>query len=201
MAAGTYQFGYRATDNHSAQSDEDFVMATVRPVAATSSEVDLVIEGHSMAQYPNDYTECQQPFVDKANTTFAVNSFPNQITSVRNVVHSSDRLLGGATGMVAQYDGQVKGTSVAIKINVLALYWLSNQLAFYQPPGVASQATYTIVRDYVCQCKADDPSRFIITELLTPRSNPETVQPAFNIDCQKLNSLIKAGMASGDYPY
>jgi hypothetical protein len=37
LVAGTYQFSFRSTDNHCAQSTKDFVVMTVKPVATTPS--------------------------------------------------------------------------------------------------------------------------------------------------------------------
>jgi hypothetical protein len=201
--AGDWQFKRAASSGYQ-ESPAAGSPAIAQATTTTSTEIDLMIEGHSMAQYPNDYTEFQQPLVDKVNATFAANGFPNRIGRVRNVAHSGDRLLGGASGMVAQYDSQVKGTSVADKINVLVLFWLTNELSnqvyLDGTPGVASQATYAAARAYVRQCKIDDPTRLIVSELLTPRTNPGTPQPGFENERVLLNNLIKQGMASGDYP-
>jgi hypothetical protein len=47
LMAGTYQFGFRSTDSHGAQSPEDYVLLTVNPVATTPTTIELAPFGNS----------------------------------------------------------------------------------------------------------------------------------------------------------
>jgi hypothetical protein len=44
LVAGTYQFGFRSTDNHGAQSQEDFVVVTVQAAAGDSRKTLVVVD-------------------------------------------------------------------------------------------------------------------------------------------------------------
>jgi hypothetical protein len=204
LTAGTHRFTVKVTDSKGATAFSNAVLITAGNTAPTSAEVNLIIEGHSMAANPNNYSDWQGPTVAKANANFSSNSYPNRITSVVNVAYSGDRLLGGSSGMSAQYDSQVKPAFVEGKINVLAFYALTNELSnqvyIDQTPGAGSMATYVAARDYVRKAKLDHPSLYVIGEFLCPRVNAGTPQPAFENERVKLNQLIEDGMKSGDFP-
>jgi hypothetical protein len=203
LVAGTYQFGFRSTDNHGAQSVEDFMLVTV-PAASTgvpnADDYAVLVAGDSTTT--NDYSPFSPTLIPVLNRGISNNGYIGSFTSAANTGISGMSLIanpdGSDGGLIGRFNELVAGRYVAGKYNVIVVQCLLNSLAgevYLRGESGAAERVLAQLKHLIALIRADNPNWCILISTCTPRTNG--VQPGQENQRPILNQSIRDGWATG----